>query len=190
MSRRIQTGTTPSPVPTPTPLTAEEELLPGTANPFSLIAPHPTGQPPAAIVFATPDTKPAPPDGYLDRLLKYIPAEIVALYLGAINVVPQNNPHHEGALWIIAILTTLCTPVYMYLNTREPGKPTLWSQIVISTIAFPIWVFAIGGPFALYGWYTENRWVSALVLSFATFLVAAYQPAPEPPATATPPATD
>lgn len=116
-------------------------------------------------------------DGYLDRLIKYIPAEIVALYLGASNVVPQTDRNRHAALWIIAGLAAACTPVYIYFTTRKKGAPTLWSQIVISSIAFPVWVYAIGGPFeATFSWYKDERWIGAIVIMFGTFLAGVYQP--------------
>lgn len=119
-------------------------------------------------------------DGYIDRLLKYIPADIIALYLGVTNVVPQQDPSRDMALWIITVLVALCTPFYLYATTREQGEPTPWSQIAISSVAFPIWVFAMGGPFASLPWYEEKRWVAAVIISFFTFLVGTYKPRPAP----------
>jgi hypothetical protein len=116
-------------------------------------------------------------DGYLDRLIKYIPAEIIALYLGAANVVPQTDHNRLTALWIIAGLAAVCTPAYMYFTTHKNDAPTLWSQIIISSIAFPVWVYAIGGPFeATFSWYKDERWIGAIVIMFGTFLAGIYQP--------------
>ncbi len=117
-------------------------------------------------------------DGYIDRLVKYIPTEIIALYLGATNVVPFKDPSRWTALWIITGLCVVCTPIYMYVATKSEGQPTLWSQIAISSIAFPVWVFAIGGPFRLFSWYDEKQWVAAIVITFGTFLAGLYKPEP------------
>jgi len=140
-----------------------------------------------SVTYATKATT-AAADDYLDRLLKYIPAEIVALYLGVTNVVPvtyvpgktppEKDPGYWLALWIILALTAICTPIYMYFATREEGQPTLWSQIVISSIAFPIWAFAIGGPFQQFHWYEGKRWIAAVVISFSTFLLGLVKPKP------------
>jgi hypothetical protein len=120
------------------------------------------------------------PDGYIDRLVKYIPSEIIALYLGVANVVPVTDPSYHLALWIVFGAATVCTPIYMYFVTQAADEPTLWSQIVISSIAFPIWVFAIGGPFRFLSWYEGKHWVAAVVLTFATFLAGIHRPsAPE-----------
>lgn len=120
-------------------------------------------------------------DGYIDRVLKFIPSEIIALYLGATNVVPPTDPGHPDqqkiALWAVAALAALATPLYLYVTTRQKGEPTAWSQIIISTIAFPVWVYAIGGPFEVcFKWYAQERWIGAIVIMFGTFLVGLYKP--------------
>ena len=116
------------------------------------------------------------PDDYVSKLAKAIPAEVIALYLGVINAVPVKDPSYKTAVWMVAAVTALCTPLYMYLATREAGKPTSWPQIWIATGVFPIWVYATGGPFTTLSWYEDKHWVGAIVLSFVTFLAAAYRP--------------
>lgn len=130
-------------------------------------------------------------DSYIDRLVKYIPAEIIALYLAVTNVIPDDRnpaagppPHHSEyniAMWVVTAVTMLCVPLYMYFITKADNQPPLWSQIIISSIAFPVWVFAIGGPFTSLRWYPHNRWIAAIVISFVTFLVGIYQPKPQLP---------
>lgn len=147
----------------------------------------------SSVTYATSSTQADPPDTYIDRLVKYIPSEIVALYLGVINVVPAEDKYYWTSLWIIAIVTTIITPIYMYFATSEKGEPTAWTQITASSIAFPIWVYATGGPFVQYGWYADKRWIAAVVLTFATFLIGIHKPdftpapAPTPDSTTTPP---
>lgn len=120
------------------------------------------------------------PDGYIDRLLKYIPAEVIALYLGVINVIPAPQSDHKTALWVVSTISALCVPLYTYLATQKPHHGALWSQIVISSVAFPLWVFAIGGPFEQCDWYVNYRWVAAVTICFATFLFGLYMPSPAP----------
>jgi hypothetical protein len=83
---------------------------------------------------------------------------------------------------VITALATACVPIYMFFATQEGGKP-LWSQILISSVAFPIWVFAIGGPFRYFhNWYPQNRWIAAVIISFSTFMLGIYKPKAKPPA--------
>ncbi len=127
----------------------------------------------------TPAEQPAT---YLERLIGYIPAEVIALYLGASKIVPVTEPRYWMELWVIAALSAVCVPLYMYFAIQETGKPTLWAQVIISSIAFPIWVFAIGGPFRSFSWYDEKQWIAAILISFFTFLAGLYQPKSDPPA--------
>ena len=177
MSRRIQTGIIAQPAAIRTSDAADERETSEVS--FTDTEELTLGVRPSSVAFAT-TSSPAVNDDYLDRLVKYIPAEVVALYLGATNVVPLKDPSHWTALWIIAGLCAVCTPIYMYVATKEGCKPTLWSQILISSIAFLVWVFAIGGPFRVFPWYEEKQWTAAIAITFGTFLVGLYKPAPGP----------
>jgi len=136
----------------------------------------------ALFLGAGPDCDQPEGDGYIDRLLKYIPAEVIALYLGANNVIPASDSTHphqqEIAMWVVAGLAALATPLYLFITTRKKGAPTVWSQIIICSVAFPVWVFAIGGPFEVSfpDWYKQERWIGAIVIMFGTFLAGLYQP--------------
>lgn len=141
------------------------------------------GQPPIrsglisrTVTYASSATQADGADSYLDRLVKYIPSEIIALYLGVINVVPTQDSSYWFSLWIIAIVTTIITPIYMYFATSEPGEPTAWTQITVSSVAFPIWVFATGGPFTQFSWYKDKHWIAAVILTFSTFLIGIHMP--------------
>jgi hypothetical protein len=136
-----------------------------------------TNADPGALLLGVPEETPKKPDDYLDRLLKYIPAEIIALYLAVTNAVPSTDRSYHLTLWIVFAVTVASTPIYMYFATQNrPAEPVLWSQIVISSVAFPIWVFAIGGPFRYLPWYEAKHWIAAVVISFVTFFAALYKP--------------
>src|SRR5215468_647246 len=84
-------------------------------------------------------------DDYLGRLLKYIPAELIGLYLAARGVVPATERNIDRILWIVAAMTWLLVPIYLYFATSRNRQTALWWQIVLGTLAFPVWLFAIGG---------------------------------------------
>ena len=62
------------------------------------------------------------PDDYKSRVLKYIPAEVVALYIRATNIVPES-PRKVTFLWIIFAFCLIAVPVYLYFATRENRRP-------------------------------------------------------------------
>jgi hypothetical protein len=116
-------------------------------------------------------------DDYFGRLAKYIPAEIVALYLAATDVVPAAELDRVKILCIIFWVCLVLTPIYLALTTREGAKGPLWLQIVLATIAFPIWVLAIGG--GCFELPKERAFIGSLVLMLATFVFGLIKPPPE-----------
>jgi|SRR6267378_8652686 len=108
------------------------------------------------------------PDDYFSRLLKYIPAEVVALYVSAEGVVPAGHPKRLMYLWAIFVFCSIATPVYMFFTARdETTKKPIWIQTLIATIAFPVWAYALGGPFTTLSWF--EPFVGSLLLMAVTF---------------------
>ncbi len=115
-------------------------------------------------------------DGYLGRLSKYIPAEIVGLYVAASGLIPENLPEEgrETALWWIFGVCFALTPLYLIFVTPQPGKGVLWLQVILGTIAFPVWIFALGGPFEAFDWY--QGWIASIVLLVVTAVFGLFKP--------------
>ncbi len=91
-------------------------------------------------------------DNFTDRLLKYIPAEIVAVYIfvqGLILGAQTPSDGYKTLFWIVFIVFAILTPFYLW-RLLKVKKAT---QLIISLIAFIVWVFALGGPFATLDWY-------------------------------------
>jgi hypothetical protein len=112
---------------------------------------------------------PANKDEYFDRLLKYIPAEVVACYIfvmGLIQKLPAGSPEIKVIHWIVFVLFCVITFFYLWkpLNVRKI------QQLTISIVAFIVWVFALGGPFALYAWY--NPIYGEILLPIYTLVAA------------------
>lgn len=147
MSRRIQTGRAPS-------------------AGRGVVATGPTGAAPALEASAEKED-------YAGRLLKYIPAEVVGFYVAAAALFA---PATRNQLWVIFALGFVLVPIYFYfVAARDKNKKPLWPQIILATVAYPVWVFALGGPFATYkDWYSGP--IASLVLIFVTVVFGMYQP--------------
>jgi hypothetical protein len=117
-------------------------------------------------------------DDYLGRLAKYVPAEIVGLYLATAGMIPENLTSKAKclALWAVFIGSAILVPIYFIFATSRGGKKPLWPQVLLPSIAFPVWVFAIGGPFSCLDWY--HAWIASIVLAFVTVAAGLYQPSP------------
>ena len=107
-------------------------------------------------------------DGYFDRLFKYIPAELVAGYIFVLGVVKQLTDAGEIRIfqWLLFIIFCILTPLYLW----RVQKVMKVQQHIISLLSFIVWVFALGGPFTLSGWY--NPVYGAILLPVFTLVVA------------------
>lgn len=116
---------------------------------------------------------PRRPDSYIDRLIKLIPSEVIAFYL-ILDRYLQHAP--EDVLWfdlrwVALLLGVVAVP--FYLKVAEGVHRN--EQLLISATSFVVWVYAIGGPFAMHGWYAP--WLAASVLLVFTFFLPLVTPA-------------
>jgi hypothetical protein len=130
----------------------------------------------AAAAGSVAGGKPEVPsaDDYSDRLVKYIPAEVVGVYLfanGTIRTAGTQIPAKAGlwAGWIVFGFMAVMTPVYMSKVQNVKKK----QQLLIVFFSFVVWVFTIGGPFVNLSWY-HPIW-GALLLPLYTFSIATFQ---------------
>jgi len=116
---------------------------------------------------------PPPEDKYKDRLLKYIPGEVITLYLTltAIQATATGLPWWIG--WAIFIVGAAATWCYLRasLGVTDP------TQLIISTLSFCVWAFALGGPFKDLSWYQPVY--GGLLLPIFTFGAAMFKTAPQ-----------
>ena len=104
-------------------------------------------------------------DNYSIRLMKYIPSEVIALYLALEGVLKSSNQTYPSLHWAIFIFGIIVTSLYLWRIQRVSKK----TQLLISTLAYCIWVFALGGPFNTLSWYQPIY--GALLLPSFTFLI-------------------
>jgi hypothetical protein len=141
--------------------------------------------------FAAQTIADLPPDGYKDRLIKYIPAESVALYtftdksvIAHYGIDSAGNPTLlPPDLWFsilpygLFLLGLIGTPIYIY-NQRLEGQP--WHlHAVISSIAFLLWAYTLGGSlFLILQWY--DVFVAGIAGPVFTFIAGFFEPKPKP----------
>jgi len=117
------------------------------------------------------ETVPAGKDNYVDRLFKYIPAEIVAGYVFVLGIMARiSEPAQVKPLqWIMFSIFCILTPLYLWKIQMVKKM----QQHVISFLSFIVWVFALGGPFASYSWY--NPLYGEILLPVFTLIVAIWE---------------
>lgn len=112
---------------------------------------------------------------YLDRLMKMIPGEVVGLYLVGSGIIPA------GQSVSLLIWTILCLAGVIALRaygTADPAanKTPDWIHVGISSIAFLIWVYSIGGVFEAYG--AAVPYIGSLLVLAWTFFVPIFYKGP------------
>jgi len=83
---------------------------------------------------------------YIERVVKLVPAEFVALYL-AVEVI-LGNSLIASTVWAITCLVLVV--VVRAAATSDPAAQLgpQWIAVAIAAVAFVIWVYAMRGPFA------------------------------------------
>jgi hypothetical protein len=107
--------------------------------------------------------------------MKYAPIESVALYVVASGFLASEAPGLRAG---VAIACLVATPLYLRWATRRDDLPAPRMQIAFATLAFPIWVLALGGPFAELGWHAEVRGAASVLLAVVTLGFPLFAPGP------------
>lgn len=116
-----------------------------------------------------------PADGYADKLIKYIPADVVAAWLAVTSIVAGDpGSPQKSLLWFLFIAFLAITFFWTLKQTAQRGKNRAMTQTAISAGSFAVWVFALGGPFATLTFYRPSYGAIALIMY--TLLVALITP--------------
>lgn len=110
-------------------------------------------------------------DSHMDQVAKLVPAEIVAAFLAVDNLIlskigeASNTTDSIKMIYWGGVFTVLLIATPFYVKRAITSQlPLLKSQLVVSTLAFVFWAFAIGGPFALTNWYDHMYAGLALIV--------------------------
>lgn len=111
--------------------------------------------------------------GYLDRLIKMIPSEVISLYIIGSGLIPKEESVVLLIWTIVCLVGVICIRIY---GTADPRKklPPQWTSVAISSIAFLIWVYSLGGAFAAFHLYVPYIG-SLLILAWTFFIPLFYE---------------
>src|SRR5436190_23486193 len=95
------------------------------------------------------------PDTYFDRIVKYVPADVVAAWTAVTAAVKGASASVPAptVLWVCFAFGAIFTPFWVLGQTHIEGKPKAYTQALVATLAFIIWVFALGEPFSFLSFY-------------------------------------
>jgi FtsH-binding integral membrane protein len=84
-------------------------------------------------------------DQYLDKVVKYVPADVVAAWTAAVAVI--NGTVGIPTIWVLLICLIVglgITYWWTLRQTAEKDQPPATKQALIATVAFLVWVLALG----------------------------------------------
>jgi hypothetical protein len=114
-------------------------------------------------------------DTYFDKVIKYIPADIVGAWVAVTGLIRSANEIPTAPLlWFVFIVGLVLTAIWTGKQTRILKKSLARTQILVSTGAFFVWVFALGGPFESLSFYRPLY--GSLLLIFYTLVTALIDP--------------
>lgn len=111
-------------------------------------------------------------ESYFEKLLRYIPADIVAGYVALNGIIVGEAGYAPILQWIVFGALLVLSPLYMcYMKTQPPGIAAYKAfPCLVAAISFAVWVFALGGPFAAQ-WPTLYKPVYGSILLILTTLI-------------------
>ncbi|MEO6196102.1 MAG: hypothetical protein ABIS20_24035 [Thermoanaerobaculia bacterium] len=110
-------------------------------------------------------------DSYADKLVKYIPAEVIGFFIPAYALATQVSGH--WAQWLVLGLCALGTVGYLMIKAPKDAPPR-WYFYILALLSFLAW--AIGTSDALTnllqtGNDENTKLVGKLILAAAVFLI-------------------
>ena len=103
-------------------------------------------------------------DDYGDRLLKLIPAEVIALFMTMDAMIADNGDNTPTVSIITLALGMFATWFYMHVFQKVDNLP----QIAVSVLAFAVWAINIGSGFQD-GFLIKPSYAALTLLVFTFF---------------------
>ena len=109
---------------------------------------------------------------YLEKIVKYVPAPIIAAYVAAAGVIQEDPNNPIWLIWAVFLSLQILTPLYIYYIPGEHNSTehSIRFHVLAGTLSFFVWVFALGEPWSVtFEWYRPV--FGSLVLIITTLLL-------------------
>jgi uncharacterized BrkB/YihY/UPF0761 family membrane protein len=104
-------------------------------------------------------------DKYTDRVIKYIPGDVVGAWIAVLGLVKSVSDVPKTAiLWWCFAVAVIITAVWTLIQTHVPNERPAIVQTLVSTFAFVVWVFGMGDPFTSLNFYHPIYGSLAIIL--------------------------
>ncbi len=119
-------------------------------------------------------------DTYFEKLLKYVPGDIVAAFVAIDGLLRDQalvNPLWLD--WTVFGGLLILAPLYAVYRPSTPPPPSLQARrtfhAVAAMVAFTVWVFALGGPFATTWPDIYRPMYGTILLIFTTLIIPLFE---------------
>ena len=142
--------------------------------PFRIQRPDAVGAQTVSTVAGTSDSV----GFYMDRLLKMIPAEVVSLYVVGIGLIPKETATYL-AVWSVICFIGLFVVRIWGTGDSKANLPPDWVHIIISAVAFIIWVYSLGSLSIFGALGIADPVIGSLLILAWTFFVPIFYKGPK-----------
>lgn len=119
-----------------------------------------------------------PPDGFRGRLVKYVPADIIAIYTTAVGGIISSKPDASIAQWIaLGLIGFFFAGTFAYFWFKSPPGVVRGAHLVASPIAFLALAYPLAAPL-LGAWFVG--WAAIIGQAVAAFLAWVIAPEEKP----------
>lgn len=110
-----------------------------------------------------------PADGFFDRIIKYIPADVVA---GWVAVDGLTKTFATTVLWGLFAVFAILAFLWTKKQTAVAGQPPALLQSFVAAASFAVWAFALhSGPFGPIAYPDAAGSVALIVYTLAIGLI-------------------
>jgi hypothetical protein len=98
---------------------------------------------------------------YMERLVKLVPAEAVAVYPLLFNEAKSlaEFGNRARAIALVSWIILAIVIVLRWQATATPERGAQWAAVAVAAISYIIWVYVLGGHFGVEGWL--HPWLPA-----------------------------
>jgi len=91
---------------------------------------------------------------YMERLVKLVPAEAVAVYPLLYNEAKglADAGNRARAIVLVSWIILAIVIVLRLQSTAVPQRGPQWLAVAVATVSYIIWVYVFGGYFGIEGW--------------------------------------
>jgi hypothetical protein len=104
---------------------------------------------------------------YLGKVAAYVPGEVISIFLIGKAMFPGEEGKATLGIW--AVVCWILALILRWIGTQGEGKVL---NIILTVLAFPIWVMAIGGT--ILGFSFGEQISTLIVLAFSVLAGAIY----------------